>query len=210
MLKLPKIYPITNVELSGLPHAGQVRTLAAPGCRFLQIREKSGSSGEFFDQVAEALKIADAFGMTVIINDRVDIAIATRAHGVHLGQDDLPPGEARKLLGDAAIIGFSTHSVEQAVEAAKLPIDYLAIGPIFPTATKRDPDPVVGLEGLRQVRHAIGNFPLVAIGGIDIMNLQAVLAAGADSAAIISDLFAPGTNLADRFHDLEGAASVKH
>lgn len=210
MLQLPKIYPITNVELSGLVHADQVRTLAFVGCRLLQIREKYGSSVDIFNSVVESLSIADAFGMTIILNDRADIAIASGAHGIHLGQDDLPPAEARKLLGDEAIIGYSTHSVEQAIEAVKLPVDYLAIGPIFSTSTKQDPDPVVGLAGIRKVRKAIGDFPLVAIGGIDITNVHSVIAAGADSAAMISDLFAPRTNLAERFLALESAASVKH
>ena len=208
MLNLPKIYPITNVELSGLSHADQVRILADAGCRFVQIREKSGSSREIFDAVVESIAIADALGMKIILNDRVDIAIAAGAHGVHLGQDDLPPAEARKLLGNDAIIGYSTHSVEQAIKAAKLPIDYLAIGPIFATSTKLNPDPVVGLDGVRQVRDAIGGFPLVAIGGIDISNVHNVLTAGADSAAIISDLFVPRTTLADRFRTLEAAAGV--
>ena len=208
MLNLPKIYPITNVELSGLSHADQVRALADAGCRFVQIREKSGSSREIFDAVVASIAIADAFGMKIILNDHVDIAIAAGAHGVHLGQDDLPPAEARKLLGNDAIIGYSTHSVEQAIKAAKLPIDYLAIGPIFATTTKENPDPVVGLDGLGRVRDAIGDFPLVAIGGIDITNVHNVLARGADSAAIISDLFVPRTTLADRFRTLEAAAGV--
>ena len=208
MLNLPKIYPITNVELSGLSHAAQVRILADAGCRFVQIREKSGSSREIFDAVVESIAIADALGMKIILNDRADIAIAAGAHGVHLGQDDLPPAEARKLLGNDAIIGYSTHSVEQAIEAVKLPIDYLAIGPIFATTTKENPDPVVGLDGLSRVRDAIGDFPLIAIGGIDITNVHNVLTAGADSAAVISDLFAPGTTLADRFRALEAVSSV--
>lgn len=210
MLKFPKIYPITNVELSGLSHADQVRSLAEAGCRFVQIREKSGSSREIFDAVADSVSIADALGMKIILNDRVDIAIASCAHGIHLGQDDLPATEARKLLGNDAIIGYSTHSVEQAIAATKLPIDYVAIGPIFTTTTKENPDPVVGLGGLRRVRDAIGDFPLVAIGGIDLTKVSDVLAAGANSVAIISDLFRPGANLGDRFRDLEKAASVKH
>ena len=208
MLNLPKIYPITNVELSGLSHADQVRQLADAGCRFLQIRDKSGSSREIFDAVVESVSIADSIGMKVILNDRVDIAVAARAHGIHLGQDDLQPEEARKLLGDEAIIGYSTHSVEQAIEGANLPIDYIAIGPIFATRTKENPDPVVGLDGLRRVRDAIGDFPLVAIGGIDIMNVHNVLASGADCAAIISDLFKPGTALGNRFQALQQAANV--
>jgi thiamine-phosphate pyrophosphorylase len=176
----------------------------------VQIREKSRSSREVFDAVVESMSLANAVGMKIILNDRVDIAIATGAHGVHLGQDDLPPVEARKLLGDEAIIGYSTHSVEQAIEAASLPIDYLAFGPIFATTTKENPDPVVGLHRIKRVRDAIGDLPLVAIGGIDISNVHNVLDAGADSAAIISDLFVAGTPLGDRFRALEAVVNVKH
>ncbi len=188
MLRLPKIYPITNIELAGMPHADQIRSFAEAGSRFVQIREKSASSRAFYDEVLKALKIANEFGMRVIVNDRVDIAIAAKAHGVHLGQDDLPPIEARKLLGEEAIIGYSAHSVGQAIEAVNLSIDYLAIGPVFSTRTKETPDPVVGLEGIREVREAIGAFPLVAIGGIRLEDIPSVLKAGADSAALISAL----------------------
>jgi thiamine-phosphate pyrophosphorylase len=136
----------------------------------------------------EAIAYARARDVKIIVNDRVDIALATCADGVHLGQDDLPPSEARDLLGPDAIIGFSTHSVEQAKAALDLPVDYVAIGPVFSTSTKDDPDPVVGLEGLRAVRSELDSFPLVAIGGIDRSNAGSVLDAGAQSLAIISAL----------------------
>jgi len=139
---------------------------------------------EFYEQ-ARAAKQA---GVQLIVNDRVDIALATGASGVHLGQDDLPPEAARKLLGPRAIIGYSTHNVDQAISATKLPIDYLAIGPIFGTTTKTDTAPVLGLDGVRAVRRAIGEFPLVAIGGITLTNARDVIDAGADSVAIISAL----------------------
>ena len=109
---------------------------------------------------------AHEYRAQIIINDRVDIALALHADGVHLGQDDLWPDEARKILGPDAIIGFSTHSVEQASDALKLPVDYIAIGPIFGTSTKENPDPIVGPDGLHAVRKAIGEMPLVAIGGL--------------------------------------------
>jgi len=112
----------------------------------------------------------------------------TGTSGVHLGQDDLPPLEARKLLGRDAIIGFSTHTIEQAEAALELPVDYIAFGPIFPTATKRDHEEVVGLEMLRKMRSRIGDFPLVAVGGINLENLVDVIEAGADSVAMISAL----------------------
>jgi thiamine-phosphate pyrophosphorylase len=125
----------------------------------------------------------------IIINDRVDIALALKADGVHLGQNDLPPGAARELLGSEVVLGFSTHNLQQALLAVHLPIDYIAIGPIFPTATKHRPEPTVGLDNLRQVRQAVGRFPLVAIGGITSENSQDVLDAGADAVAIIGDIW---------------------
>jgi len=207
---LPTIYPITNVELSGLSHSEQVRQFAKAGCRFLQIREKHLSGKEFFEVAISAVEIAESFGMKVIVNDRVDIAMAAGAGGVHLGQDDLPPEHARKLLGNEAVIGFSTHSVDQAIEAIKFPIDYIAIGPIFPTSSKENPDPVVGVEELRRVRDEIGVFPLVAIGGISGSNVEEVLAAGADSAALINALYNDQSNITEQFTILSNLAdSVK-
>ena len=143
---------------------------------------------EFYEQAKAAAVVAERSGVQLIINDRVDVALAVGARGVHLGQDDLPPDAARKLLGPTAIVGYSTHTIDQALEAAKLPIDYLAIGPIFPTTSKLDTYPVLGLDGLRAVRRAIGEFPLVAIGGITHTNAKDVVAAGADSVAVISAL----------------------
>lgn len=185
---LPKIYPITDEHLSGISHADQIREFAAGGARFAQIREKQLAPRAFFEGAEVALGVARKAGLRIIINDRVDFALALRADGVHLGRDDLPPARAREILGREAIIGYSTHSLEQAVEALKHPIDYIAIGPIFATRSKSDHAPIIGLEGLRAARAAIGRFPLVAIGGIDRGNLQAVFDAGADTAAIIGDL----------------------
>ena len=126
---------------------------------------------------------------SIIINDRADIALALRADGVHLGQDDLPPDAGRRLLGADAIIGFSTHNPVQAKLAAQLPVSYVAIGPIFATNTKCNPDAIVGIEGLRRVRDAVGDIALVAIGGITIENAAAVISAGADAVAVIGALF---------------------
>ncbi|MEZ5427192.1 MAG: thiamine phosphate synthase [Pyrinomonadaceae bacterium] len=188
---LPKIYPITDRQISGLSHAGQVERLIEGGARLIQLREKRASSLEFYEQAEKALKIARRFRVRILINDRVDIALTLRADGVHLGQDDLPPEEARRILGPDAIIGFSTHSVEQAIKAVEMPIDYLAVGPVFPTRTKEDPDETVGLEGVRSVRRSVGDFPLVAIGGITWQNFPQVLRNGADSAAVISGILSP-------------------
>ena len=189
-INLPKLYPITDARLSGLSHAEQVRRLSAGGATFIQLREKHLAPREFYREALEASGVARSQGARLIINDRADIAMALRADGVHLGQDDLPPERARAILGEEAIIGFSTHSVEQARNAARLPIDYLAIGPIFETSSKENPDPVVGLEGLRRVREITGQIPLVAIGGISRENLPEVFAAGADSVAVISLILA--------------------
>lgn len=185
---LPKIYPITDARLTNLTHAAQVEKLIAGGAKIIQLREKCDAPRNFYASAKDALEIARRHGVKIIINDRVDIALALKADGIHLGQNDLPPEQARKILGKNAIIGFSTHNVEQARLAVKLPIDYIAVGPVFVTQTKENPDKVVGLENLKKVHEAVGDFSLVAIGGINSANLPDVLTAGADSAAVISDL----------------------
>jgi thiamine-phosphate pyrophosphorylase len=186
-IMVPRVYAITDRELTGLAHAEQVRRLAAGGLTWIQLRDKSAPPKEFYDQAREAVAVARHLGVTLIINDRVDIAMAVNADGVHVGQDDLPPEQARRLLGANKIVGFSTHSVEQAVEAASMPVDYIAVGPVFPTTTKENPDPVVGLELIKRLRPQIRK-PLVAIGGITLGTAREVIEAGADSVAVISDL----------------------
>ena len=183
---LPKIYPITDVSLSGMSHAEQVERLIAGGAKFIQLREKHASPRDFFEAAKSAVEIARQHDVKIIINDRVDIARALGADGVHLGQVDLPPSAARQILGSEAIIGFSTHSVEQAIKAAAHGVNYIAIGPIFETTTKEKPDSVVGLDGLRKVKKSIDQIQLVAIGGIGLDDIRDVMAAGADSAALIS------------------------
>ena len=185
---LPAIYPITDTGISALSHSEQVLRLTDGGATIIQIREKRIPAGDWFSDVQLAVRNAHTRGARVIINDRVDVAIALGADGVHLGQDDLPPADARKLLGGSAIIGFSTHTLEQVAAATALPVDYIAFGPIFRTQTKDDPDPTVGVELLEQACLLKGDLPLVAIGGINASNLAQVLAAGADSAAMIGCL----------------------
>lgn len=197
------MYPITDTQLSGISHADQVSLLADAGATFVQLREKNLLALDFYNEAKAALAVAAQKSVTLIINDRVDVALALGARGVHLGQDDLPPEAARELLGDAAVIGYSTHSVAQASAAANLPVDYIAIGPIFQTGSKNNPDPVVGLDGLRAVRYAIGDIPLVAIGGITETNAVAVIEAGADSIALISALLSGGpTEISNRYRAL--------
>lgn len=186
-----RLYPLTDRQLSGLSHAEQVLQLSAGGATLVQLREKVLSPLEFYGEAEAALRVARELGVKIIINDRVDIALALQADGVHLGQDDLGPEVARRLLGAAAIIGYSTHSLKQAQLAAQMPIDYIAIGPIFATSTKQASDPTVGLEGLRLARQAVGSIPLVAIGGITRETSQDVISAGADAIALIRDIWTP-------------------
>ena len=196
---LPKIYPITDTRLSNLSHTDQVERLIRGGAKFIQLREKHALPKDFYDDAKIALEIARKHSVKIIINDRVDIALALKADGVHLGQDDLPPEKARKIFGRKAIIGYSTHSIEQAIEAVKLPIDYVAIGPVFATTTKENPDEMVGIEGVRKVRETIGNFPLVAIGGITSENSLEVFQNGADSVALIKSILFPPEEISEKF-----------
>jgi thiamine-phosphate pyrophosphorylase len=188
-MNLPKLYPITDTRLSRLSHAEQVSRLADGGATFIQLREKHLSPREFYEETEAALDIARERGVRLIVNDRADIALALGADGLHLGQDDLDPTAARRLLGTNFIIGYSTHTVAQAIEAARLPLDYIALGPIFDTRTKQNPAPTIGLEALRRVRDSIDpSVALVAIGGITQANARAALDAGANSVAVISAL----------------------
>lgn len=185
---LPKLYAITDVRLSGLSHPEQVAALCAGGATLIQLREKSLSSLEFYHQAKTSLVIARRHGAKLLINDRVDIALAIGADGVHLGQDDLPVTAARALLGNDSIIGISTHTTSQAVNALSEPVDYVAVGPIFSTTTKEKPDPTLGLTGLQEIRQQLGETRLVAIGGITLENGQDVLLAGADCVAVVGAL----------------------
>src|SRR5207237_6836473 len=139
--------------------------------------EKEGTPRNFFDDAVEALRLTRSANAKLIINDRVDIALAINADGVHLGQTDMPVAAARRLLGINAIIGFSTHNLEQVKAALNLPIDYLALGPLFPTTSTANPDPVTGVAELTAVKSIAAAPPLVAIGGIDSTNLSQVFVA---------------------------------
>ena len=196
--RLPRLYPITDTRLSGLSHSEQVSRMIDGGATLIQLREKHASPEEFYREAEKAIEIAHSSGVKIIINDRADVALALKADGVHLGQDDLPPAQARKLLGDKAIIGFSTHNLEQVNASLKLPIDYIAFGPVFTTTTKENPDPVVGLELLTLIRKALGDFPLTAIGGINETNFRDVLSAGADSVAIINAVLSAPDLISER------------
>jgi len=203
--RLPKIYPITDVSISGLSHLEQVKRLIEGGAQLIQLREKNASPKVFYESAKEVMELVRGSKVKIIINDRADIALAVKADGVHLGQDDLSPSHARQILGENAIIGFSTHSVTQAIEATQFPINYVAIGPIFETKTKENPDETVGIKGLKKVRDSIGDFPLVAIGGIDFKTAQTVLENGADSLAMISAILTPAERIPENLKQF-----VKH
>ena len=209
-LDLPKVYPITDTHLSGLSHAQQVARLIEGGASLIQLRDKDAAPQEFYREAAAALKIARDHNARLIINDRVDIALALRADGVHLGQTDLPVEAARRLLGKEAIIGFSTHNLQQAKAATAMPVDYIAFGPVFQTFSKENPDPVAGLSALGEVRAIVGSLPLVAIGGITVARAVEVLRAGADALAIIAELLADPLKIKENTAKILALASPAH
>ena len=191
-----QLYPLTDRHVSQLSHAEQVARLGEEGAQLIQLREKFLSPFEFYNEAAAAFVVARDLDIKLIINDRVDIALALKADGVHLGQDDLPPEAARRLLGADALIGVSTHNIEQARHAADMPVDYIAIGPIFKTSTKETSQPAVGLTELLRVRQVVGTIPLVAIGGITSGNSQDVIDSGATAVAVVSDIWTSSNGIA--------------
>jgi thiamine-phosphate pyrophosphorylase len=202
-LRLPKLYAILDVACFATPLrttasiVEYARDLATGGVTLLQYRNKVGTTREMLHDARE-VRSAVGDGVTLIMNDRADICIAADFDGVHVGQHDLSPQGARTVIGDGKILGASTHNLEQLKEADAGPADYIACGPVFATSSKRDHDPVVGLEGIRAAR-ATTKKPLVAIGGITRANARAVIEAGADSVAVISDLLSSPAKVAEEF-----------
>ena len=189
MRALPRVYPILDSETLAARGAGLPVAAAAfleGGAGILQIRHKGHWSRDFFEGAREVARLCREQGALLMIDDRADFAMLLEA-GLHVGQDDLAPREARRLLGPDAMVGYSSHNLAQLAEAGGEPVDYVALGPVFPTGSKRHADPVVGVEELRRLR-ALTEKPLVAIGGITRENAVSVLGAGADSLAVISDL----------------------
>jgi thiamine-phosphate pyrophosphorylase len=184
MKPLPRLYSIADASF-GNP-VELANSLFSGGARLVQVRNKKARAGELLKQVDRILVLAPK-GAEVIVNDRVDVALISGAAGVHLGQKDVPPTEARHILGSRRVIGVSTHSLEQALEADKLAVDYIGVGPIFQTTTKENPDPVLGVEKLAEICSVVRK-PVVAIGGIRLDNVEDVLLAGAASIAVIRDL----------------------
>jgi thiamine-phosphate pyrophosphorylase len=184
----PFAYPIVDTaRLGGRDVAALVDTLARAGARLIQLRVKGSADRPWLAAARAAVAAAHASGASLVVNDRADIAVLSGADGLHVGQDDLPGSEARAVIGAGLLLGVSTHDLAQLAAAASGPADYVAIGPVFPTRSKDDPDPVVGLETVRQARAATSR-PLVAIGGITRARAREVVRAGADGVAVVSDL----------------------
>ena len=188
-MKIPVFYPILDVETArrrGITPVEAATQILDAGARILQFRFKGFFSRDVFADAEKIASLCGRSGAIFVLNDRVDIARMLGA-AVHLGQEDLRPSEARRVF-ESATIGYSTHNEAQLRAAASEPADYLALGPIFGTTTKLNPDPLVGTAELRRLRTLISR-PLIAIGGITRENARSVLDAGADSVAVVGDLF---------------------
>lgn len=188
-MSLPRLYPILDTRAAaraGIPPLEAAIGMIEAGCRILQFRHKGHFSRDVFETAAHIAVLCEQAQVAFVINDRSDIARLVNAH-IHVGQDDLLPVFVRQLCGPSTILGLSTHNREQLEAANAEPVDYHALGPVFGTASKENPDPVVGLEGFRELR-PLSERPLVAIGGITLDTAEAVLGAGADSVAVISAL----------------------
>ncbi len=198
-MPLPRLYPILDAACFSNVAAmfAAAEELASAGCTLLQYRNKEGNARQMLDQARE-LKSRLVPNINLIMNDRADLCLAAGFDGLHIGQDDLSPESARRIIGPDRWLGVSTHNPEQLSEADKTSADYLAIGPIFATSSKANPDPVVGLDGVRQARE-LTRKPLVAIGGITRANARSVIDAGADSVAVISDLLRDPRKSAEEF-----------
>lgn len=207
-MTLPRLYAIVDAgSFAAAPDpaaalADFARELLAAGVSLLQYRNKQDAPPRQLADARALRQLAPA-GVRLIMNDRADLALAAGCDGVHLGQDDLSPEAARRIVGNQLWVGVSTHSAAQVREADAAPADYIAIGPVFATASKAHPDPVIGLDGVRAAR-ALTRKPLVAIGGITRANCASVLDAGADSVAVISDLLDAPRKSAEAFLRLLG------
>ncbi len=199
MVSLPRLYPILDASCFSNSRSlfAAAEELAAAGCTLLQYRNKSGNARLMLEEARE-LRARLGASVKLIMNDRADLCLAAGFDGLHVGQDDLLPESARRIIGPDLCLGVSTHNPEQLAEADETSADYLAIGPVFATTSKANPDPVVGLEGVRRARE-LTRKPLVAIGGITRENACSVIEAGADAVAVISDLLRDPRKSAEEF-----------
>jgi thiamine-phosphate pyrophosphorylase len=207
-LVLPRLYVILDAALLTHPEIEMAKSLAQAGVRLLQYRNKQASARELFEKSRELAEELLPRQVTFILNDRADVAALVGASGVHLGQDDLSVAAARNIVGASSMVGASTHNLEQFAAAAATSADYIALGPIFETSTKANPDPIVGLAMIRAAR-LLTEKPVVAIGGITLERAAQAIAAGADSVAVISDILraADPAQRARQFIDLLRSAN---
>jgi thiamine-phosphate pyrophosphorylase len=207
-LVLPRLCVILDSALLTTPVRDCAQEFANAGVRLLQYRNKEASARALLNTTRELATLLVPRGVCFIVNDRPDVAVLAGASGVHVGQDDLEPEQARGLVGKDKLVGVSTHNIEQFHAAAATSADYIAVGPIFATFSKANPDPVVGTELIRRVRGLTAK-PIIAIGGITVENAASVIDAGADCVAVISDVLRaadPGKR-ARQYLELLGAAN---
>ncbi len=200
----PALYAILDPSLTPEPLLTVAKKLADAGVQLIQLRDKHAAPSNLYETARELSDFLSPRGVRFILNDRPDIAALVGAAGVHVGQEDLPVGDARKICGALRWVGVSTHNIEQLRQADLTSADYIAVGPVFPTGTKLNPDPVVGLELLRQARQ-LTKKPLVAIGGITLETAADVFRAGADSIAVIRDLLS-AEDIAERARGYQAIA----
>jgi thiamine-phosphate pyrophosphorylase len=186
-LVLPRLYVILDAALLTVPETECAQELAGAGVRLLQYRDKRATVRELFESSKRLSSLLIPQGITFVVNDRADVASAAEASGVHVGQEDLRAEAARSVIGTGKLLGVSTHNLDQFKHATATSADYVAIGPVFSTSTKANPDAVVGIELIRRVR-PLTDKPIVAIGGITLERAAEVFQAGADSVAVISDI----------------------
>jgi thiamine-phosphate pyrophosphorylase len=213
---IPRLYAI--IDLGCFPAKEQctsaiahfARELLAGGVELIQYRNKTGGGREMLSHARELRRIVTALPLRsgcppvrLIMNDRSDLCLAADFDGVHVGQDDLSPTAVRGIVGGSRWVGVSTHNPEQVAEADQWPVDYIAVGPVSATASKANPDPVIGVEGVQRARK-LTSKPLVAIGGITRVNCRAVIDAGADSVAVIADLLKDPRKAAEEFLQILG------
>ncbi len=207
-LVLPRLYVILDAALLTVPEKECAEELVAAGVRLLQYRNKRASARELFDSARQLSSLLIPQGITFVVNDRADVVSAAEASGVHVGQEDLEAEAARAVVGSNKLVGVSTHNMEQFQRAAASSADYIAVGPIFATGTKSNPDPVVGAQFIQKVR-PLTDKPIVAIGGITLERAPEIIESGADSVAVISDILGapePGMR-ARQYIDLLGPAN---
>jgi thiamine-phosphate pyrophosphorylase len=185
-----RVYAVLDpARCRGRPLGEMAEAAARGGATLMQYRDKSGSTRSLIEAASEIGRALGPFNVPLLINDRVDVALAVGCAGVHVGAEDMPPADARRLLGPESIVGCTVHSAEEADSVPPAMLDYVSVGGVFATASKNNPQPPIGLDGVRVLIARLSDLPVCAIAGIDHHNAADVIAAGADGVAVISDIF---------------------